>query len=326
VSTCGRRLRAIDSALVLGGGGFIGRALVRELRDRGIRVTVVTRSGPPEQAVEWLTADLASVEVGRIAAERGVDTIFDLGGSADAPGSLSAPLDDLQSNGEQTLRTLESLRAMPATPLYVYASSAAVYGRALRVPIAEDDLTVPLSPYAVSKLSAEHYVSLYQRVHGQPGMSLRLFSVYGPGQRKQAIFELIRQALGPTDTLRVNAPADVTRDFIFIDDVVAAMIALAERAPGAGEIYNVASGRETTMGELAHGILAACKRTKSVEFGDSLRPGDPHRYAGATERIAELGVHLDTPLEAGLAKTAGWIERHHRRRAARSGRCAAASP
>jgi nucleoside-diphosphate-sugar epimerase len=315
-------VRAVESALVLGGGGFIGRSLVRELRARGVRVVVLTRSGPPETGVEWLTTDLASVDVGRIATERRVDTVFDLAGSADAPGSLRAPLDDLESNAGQTLRTLESLRGVPTPPVYVYGSSAAVYGRVSRVPIEEGDLPRPLSPYAVSKLTAEKYVSLYQRVHGQPAMSLRLFSVYGPGQRKQAIFDLMLQARTSGDALRVNAPADVTRDFIFIKDVVNATIALAERAPAEGEIYNVASGHEISMDELAKAILVASGARKVVTFGDSLRPGDPHRYVGATDRIAALGVHLDTPLGVGLAQTAEWIRGPERRRARYTGRWA----
>jgi len=306
--------RTLRSALVLGGGGFIGRWLVRELRARGVRVAVVTRSGPPEPGVHWLSSDLAHVEVGRLVSDGAVDVVFDLAGSADAPGSLRAPLDDLDANASQTLRTLESLRRLPVRPLYVHASSAAVYGAVSRLPIAEDDAPNPLSPYAVSKLAAEQYLALYHQAHGQPGLSLRLFSVYGPGQRKQAIFELMRQALAPGRVLRVKSPADVTRDFIFIGDVVRAMIALAERAPAHGEVYNLASGRETSMDELAREILAACKQQKIVAFGDSLRPGDPHRYVGATDRIAALGIRLDTSLANGLADTAEWAvgQRHSR--------------
>jgi UDP-glucose 4-epimerase len=313
-------VRTIRSALVLGGGGFVGRWLVRALRARGVRVAVVTRTGPPEPAVDWLASDLSSLDVGLLAAERAVDTVFDVAGSADAPGSFGAPLEDLDANAAQTIRTLESLRGLSAPPLYVYGSSAAVYGRVARLPIAEEDPPSPLSPYAVSKLAAEQYVSIYHQVHGQPCLSLRLFSVYGPGQRKQAIFELTRQALAPGHVLRVNAPADVTRDFVFIDDVTRAMIDLAERAPAHGETYNVASGRETSMHDLARAILDACETHKTVAFGDSLRPGDPHRYVGATDRTAALGVRLDTSLDSGLAITAEWARGQQRRRAGSSGR------
>jgi UDP-glucose 4-epimerase len=263
--------------------------------------------------VDWLTADLGSVDVGRVVTKAGVDTVFDLAGSANAPGSLHAPLGDLAANSGQTLRILESLRGLPAPPFYVYGSSAAVYGRVSRLPIAEDDPVTPLSPYAVSKLATEQYISLYARVHGQPGISLRFFSVYGPGQRKQAIFDLIREASAAGGMLHVKAPADVTRDFVFVKDVVGAAVDLAQRAAGDGEVFNVASGRETSMDELARAILAACAVEKGVSFGQTVRPGDPHRYVGATERIASLGVHLETPLVEGLRDTAAWIhEDQHR--------------
>jgi len=307
MSPCGRPTREIASALVLGGGGFIGRWLVRSLLARGVEVTVISRSGGAEPGVEWHTADLRSVDIAPIAIRRRIDTVFDLAGSADAPGSLHAPLNDLDSNGGQTVRVLEALRRLPTPPLYVYGSSAAVYGRVERLPIAEGDRVVPLSPYAVSKLAAEQYLSLYRRVHAQPGFSLRFFSVYGPGQRKQAIFDLIRQAQEPGPELHVRAPSDVTRDFIFVGDVVEAVLSLAERAPARGEVYNVASGVETSMEQLAAGILAACKVDKRVTFGSELRPGDPHRYVGATERTGALGVRLETPLADGLRQTAAWI-------------------
>jgi nucleoside-diphosphate-sugar epimerase len=300
-------MRELTSALVLGGGGFIGRWLVRSLLARGAQVTVISRSGADEPGAEWHTADLRSVEIAPIVVARRIDTVFDLAGSADAPGSIHAPLSDLDSNGGQTVRVLEALRHVPTPPLYVYGSSAAVYGRVAHLPIAEDDPVAPLSPYAVSKLAAEQYLSLYRRVHGQPGIALRFFSVYGPGQRKQAIFDLLRQAQEPGPELHVRAPADVTRDFIFVRDVVEAAVDVAERAPGHGEVYNVASGVETSMEDLAAGILAASKAHKNVSFGAELRPGDPHRYVGATRRIAALGVRLETPLADGLAQTAAWL-------------------
>jgi nucleoside-diphosphate-sugar epimerase len=295
---------------VLGGGGFIGRWLVRTLVARGVQVTVISRSGAGEPGVEWHRADLRSADIAPVVVGRQIDTVFDLAGSADAPGSIHAPLNDLDSNGGQTVRVLEALRQVPTPPLYVHGSSAAVYGRVSRLPIAEEDPVAPLSPYAVSKLAAEQYLSLYWRVHGQPGISLRFFSVYGPGQRKQAIFDLIRQAAEPGPVLHVRVPADVTRDFIFVGDVVNAAVSMAERAPAAGEVYNVASGVETSMEQLASGILAACKVHKHVSFGAELRPGDPHRYVGATQRMRALNVRLDTPLEDGLRQTASWIEAH----------------
>jgi UDP-glucose 4-epimerase len=284
---------------VLGGEGFIGGWVAGELRSRGVGVLIADRRA--RDTAHSVGGELDGERLARELADRSIDVVFDFAGEANVPRSFQAPLASLEENTGATIRRLEALRTLPQPPLYVYASSAAVYGNVSELPIAETHRATPLSPYAVAKLAGEQYVSLYARSFGLPAASLRLFSVYGPGQRKQAVYDLIVRAWGPAPVLEVAAPPSVSRDFIFVGDVARAAVDLAERAPADGEVY------ETSMAELAGTILAVTGIRKDVSFAEALRPGDPGRYVGSTERLNALGIDLSTPLHEGVRQTADWL-------------------
>jgi UDP-glucose 4-epimerase len=298
--------RRVRRACVLGGGGFIGRWVVAALRERGVHVTVAGRGGPYDDA-DWVGGDLGTGAFARVLRDRGIDAVFDFAGYADPPRSFDEPLDTLEENTAATVRRLEALQQVPQDAIYVYASSAAVYGSEGEVPLREECEPAPLSPYAVSKLAGEQYVAQYHRAHGLPAIALRMFSVYGPGQRKQVVYDLICRALSDDAALEVFSPPEVTRDFVYVRDVAEAAAALAERAPACGEIYNVASGRETSMRELATTIVGAAGLDKQIEFGGEVRPGSAVRNYGSIERMRELGVEPATSLEQGIGETVDWV-------------------
>ena len=299
--------RPLRHALVLGGTGFIGRSVVDALRDQGVEVTIVDRSPSAKRSVDVVTGDLRSLDVGKLARERSIDAVFNLSGSADVPGSIENPTADLNANVATLIPLLESLRHLDEPPLHVFASTAAIYGPPRYLPIDEEHPTLPLSPYAVSKLAAEHYVRVYARLHGLPSVSLRLFSVYGPGQTKQAVFDLLRRALDPGEVLRVHGPPETTRDFIFVRDVASAFVAVARASGADAAVYNLASGHGTTLRELAEAVLAATGVEKQLEFQTEIRPGDPDRYVGSPDLLAGLGIRLTTRLEDGLLATTTWL-------------------
>jgi UDP-glucose 4-epimerase len=299
--------RTLNHALVVGGAGFIGSAVVRSLREAGVRVTGVSRHAPEHADADWVTGDAHDVPFAEIIREREIDALFDFSGSADVPGSLAAPAEDLDRNAGVPIAILEELRKLERSPLFVYGSTATVYGRAVRLPVDEDHPTVPLSPYGVSKLTAEQYVSLYHRLYDIPSLSLRIFSVYGPGQRKQAVFDLLRKAREPGPELEVKAPPQTTRDFVYVRDVADIAVALAQRGATDAAIYNVASGHGTTLEELANGIIAVSGAQKRAVFAESLRLGDPDRYVGGTAKLEALGIAARVGLEQGLAETAEWL-------------------
>jgi UDP-glucose 4-epimerase len=306
--------RRVRSALVLGGAGFLGRWLIEALLADGVRIVSLDRAPRGrlrDLEVESLQGDVASGDhvLPDLLAQRGFDLVVHAIGTGSVPRSLEHPLGDLASNVTTTLTVLEALAGLPSPPLLVHASSAAVYGDSVRLPMDEDHPLEPVSPYGISKLAAEHYVRLYARLHQLPALSVRPFSLYGPGQRKLVVYDLLARLEAGEDPLVVRGDPEVTRDLVYAGDAARAVVQLARRAPGRGEPYNVSSGHGTRLGDLVAGLVSATGLTTLVRFTGEVRAGDPLRWEGDARRAAALGAVAGTPLADGLARTVEWYRR-----------------
>ena len=304
-------MRSFSRALAFGGTGFIGRHLVAHLEDQAIQTVAVGREGLAGAPEAWkvVQSDLDKLDISELFAEHDPDVVFHLANTSLVPASVTAPFEDLVANAGTTVAVLEALRKMNTPPLLVFVSSAAVYGSAETVPMDEEHPLHPVSPYGVSKLASEQYIRLYAEMHGLPAVTARPFSVYGPRQRKLVVYDLLRRLAQGEDPLRVSGSPDVSRDFVWVGDAVKALLALAIRAPAEGEAYNIASGVETTLGELVELLIEQVGGAQRAEFSGVVRPGDPWRWVGDDSRARTLGVACDTPLEAGLKLTAEWLLR-----------------
>jgi UDP-glucose 4-epimerase len=189
----------------------------------------------------------------------------------------------------------------------VFVSSAAVYGDSRYQPMDEQHPLEPKSPYGVSKLAAEGYVRLYARLHGVRGLTVRPFSIYGPRQRKLVVYDLLTRLHDGERPLRMLGSPDVSRDFVFVEDAARALVVLARAAAAEGEAYNLASGRSTSLHELATSLIDVTGIEVDVEFSGEVRAGDPLHWTGDPQRAGALGVRCDTPLEEGLRRTADWF-------------------
>lgn len=296
-------MRRLTRALVVGGDGFLGGWLVEALARDGVEAVVLDRryGGAEQLALDTLLE------------AAGADAIFHLAGTGLVPLSIEEPLDDLARNAATTVAVLEAARRAEPSPLVCFVSSAAVYGESRRLPMDEAHPLEPLSPYGISKLAAERYVSLYASLHGLDTFSVRPFSLYGPRQRKLVVHDLLQRLLDGEDPLVVMGAAEVGRDFVYVEDAAAAMVALARRAPARGEAYNLATGRATTLAELATGLVAGAGVDAEVRFTGVLRPGDARYWYGDASRARSLGARFDTTLSEGLRRTAAWLaaERQH---------------
>ncbi|MEA2273884.1 MAG: UDP-glucose 4-epimerase [Solirubrobacteraceae bacterium] len=265
-------------------------------------------AGAPE-AWKVVQSDLSELDMSELLAEHTPDVVFHLANTALVPPSVSAPLDDLVANAGTTVGVLEALRRLASPPVLVFVSSAAVYGTAQEVPMDEDHPLRPVSPYGVSKLASEQYIRLYCELHGLHALSARPFSVYGPRQRKLVVYDLLRRLAEGEDPLRIAGSPEVSRDFVWVGDAVRGLLTLAREAPARGEPYNIASGVETTLGDLVEQLIKVSGGAMRAEFNGVVRPGDPLRWAGDPRRAAALGVACDTPLSVGLQLTAEWLLR-----------------
>lgn len=302
--------------LITGGLGFIGQAVTHSLRADGVAVRILDNlSNPsitPEQAralgAEVVIGDVVEREVCRAAAG-GAWAILHLAAQTYVLRSLQDPYFDLDVNGRGTLNLLEAAR-LGSARVFVFASTNAVAGIAVP-PFSEDAALHPLSPYGCTKLLGEAYCAAYASCHGLRSVSLRFSNVFGPGswRKGSVVATFIRQAL-MGEPITVDGDGGQTRDFLFIDDLVAA-IRLALHEPPAGEVFCIGAGHPTTITEL----LARLDRRYRAWSGQPLaiRHGPPRKgdirdnWSDVSKAVRLLGYQPRVDLDQALERTFDWF-------------------
>lgn len=312
-------------ALVTGGAGFVGSNLVDALLARGDHVTVLDDLSTGRRSnLESALEAAAELRVGDVTDPQAVaaafeaarpDAVFHLAAQIDVRVSVSDPAFDSAINVGGTLNALEAARAAGGVgaPKFVFASTGgAIYGEGAgrELPLGEDAECLPDAPYGQAKLAAEGYVELYRRLHGVPGVSLRLGNVYGPRQDplgEAGVIAIFCGRLASGGRPTVFGTGEQTRDYIYVGDVVAAMLGAAE-SEVAGPL-NVGTGRETSVVELVEQLGALGGREDfDPEFADP-RPGEVERISlDSTRAETELRWRAETGLEEGLRATLAWQE------------------
>ena len=297
-----------------GGAGFIGSSLVRLLVERGDRVRVLDDlsigrmaylRGVPHELVEAHLADRDAV-AGAVA---GADAIVHLAARAGIPDSVADPLGTFEVNVSQTLGLLDAARLAGARR-FVFASSNAAAGDH-EPPADEADLPHPRSPYGASKLAGEAYCQAYAATYGIAACALRFSNAYGPRSlhKKSVVAAWLRAALAG-EPVTIHGDGEQTRDFVFADDLARAVLAALDAPEDvvAGELFQVGTGRVTTINELAVAIGAAVGRPLEVRH-EAARDGDVRRNVSRVDKAAaQLGYRAVVSLEEGLAGTARWFE------------------
>lgn len=296
-------------ALITGAGGFIGSHLARRLAELGWQTTLTALSlGDELKRVSKLSAStrLVTGDLGNLLQSGKFDEpyeyIFHAAGSSTVPESVDAPMKDLSKNTLLALQLLEHCRKRENRPKVVLISSAAVYGNPVRVPIKEDDPTAPVSPYGVSKLAAENYARVYHDLHQVPVAVARPFSVYGPGQKKLLIYEILNQLLQNEKELRLRGDGSQMRDFIHIDDLIEALLVVATKGDFTAEAYNIASGESITVGQLVDLLLEVTQQSRAVVFSETAGPGEPQRWSVDASKLEALGFKCKVSLRDGLER------------------------
>ena len=188
----------------------------------------------------------------------------------------------------------------------VYASSSSVYGDSAALPLREDAACRPVSPYGVTKLAAEHLVHLYEKSFGLPVVSLRYFTVYGPRQRPDMAFHRFLKAARDGENIRLFGDGSQTRDFTYVDDIVAATRAAADRgAPGG--VYNVGGGERVAMRDVLQRIERVTGRPLAVSREEAQKGDMKDTFADTSAARRDLGFRSTVPLDEGLAREWDWI-------------------
>ncbi len=291
--------------IVTGGSGFLGHHLCRALLAAGHTVKNIDLRPNPE--VETVIADICDTE--RMLVEiRDADVVFHLAALIEAGESVKFPQKFVDVNISGTVSVLEAMR-QNQVPTFIFSSSAAVYGEPLRVPILEDDRTLPINPYGMTKLAMEALVSSYVASYKMTGIGLRYFNLYGPEEHHQpeshAIPRFIEQIQSGQE-VTVWGNGQHQRDFIYITDVVEAhlqSLKLAEQQPQKYHYLNLSTNHPTEVRQVIQ-MLEQLMGKKANVRNFPERPGDPLVLVADSSKATQvLGWTARTQIEEGLKKT-----------------------
>jgi NAD dependent epimerase/dehydratase len=307
--------------LVTGAGGFIGSHLAETLARAGADVRAFVRytSRSDNGWLEMTEPDLASsIEIFRgdlanpeavAGAMEGRDAVFHLGALIPIPYSYRHSREFVEANVVGTLNVLEAARRSEPVRI-VHTSTSEVYGTAQSIPIDEDHPLHPQSPYAATKVAADQLALSFQRSFGTPVVIARPFNTYGPRQSARAVIPtIVTQAL-TREVIELGATSPI-RDFTFVEDTVQGLMRCAPAEGVEGEVINLGTGTEVSIGEVAERILRLLGREVPVSLDEErLRPPDSEveRLLAATEKAKRLlGWEARIDLDEGLRRTIEWL-------------------
>jgi UDP-glucose 4-epimerase len=304
--------------LVTGGCGFIGSHLADSLIADGHRVCIIDdlstgkRANAPAGAEVIVDTIVDGDAVARALA--GMDGCFHLAAIASVQKAVEAWAGTHRVNLEGMIHVFDGARGRDGAAVrpVVYASSAAVFGDNPNMPLTEDSATRPISAYGADKLGCEQHGLVAAHVHGVPNTGLRLFNVYGPRQDPRSpysgVISIFADRIGRGEGVTIFGDGGQTRDFVYVGDVVRCLRAAmasheADGKAARAEVYNVCTGRKTTVTGLAETLGGLCGGPPSISYG-APRSGDIRESLGdGSKAAAALDFHAETKLSDGLAET-----------------------
>ena len=294
--------------LILGSEGFIGSHCVDHFQAKNHQVWGLDLFEQPSRNYSYIKVSRLSPEFEEIFQTQPFDVIINAAGSGNVSYSMTHPLSDFEANCLDTIRVLDAIRKYQTGSRYIHLSSAAVYGNPTRLPIKEEDVTVPLSAYGWHKLMSEQLCHEYAKLYQVHTAILRPFSVYGPRLKKQLFWDLynkIQHANG--NMIELYGTGKESRDFVHVTDLVKAIDCVIAKGQMEGEVYNLAAGVETRIEEVVALYFEEFPVEIKYKFNGMVREGDPINWRAETSRLSALGFMPETDLQAGLSDLVKWL-------------------
>jgi UDP-glucose 4-epimerase len=297
------------TVLITGVAGFIGRYVSRYFSQQGWTV-IGTDNAPPENAPItnlhiYQRLRLPDAGLQTLVQQHPPHVLIHCAGRASVGISVSDPISDFYGNTVVTLETLNTLRLFAPECRFVFLSSAAVYGNPIALPVSEEQRTAPLSPYGFHKLQGEQLCLEFCQIYQVPTASARIFSAYGPGLRRQVMWDICNKA-SQGKILHLQGTGQESRDFIHALDIAKALMSIALKAPMQGEVYNLATGREVTIAELARLLMASLEGGYTLSFDGVIPIGNPLNWQADITKLYQLGFSPEVTLEQGVKIFANW--------------------
>lgn len=295
----------MEKILITGGAGFIGSTLANHLGKENVVIVVDDLSMGKAENLEmdrnitFIEGDVVdSVLMEEIVRANQFDYIFHLAAVASVADSVARPVETHRVNFESVLMLLELIRKyQPNLKRIVFSSSAAVYGDEPTLPKKEESIVRPLTPYAIDKFAAEQYVLDYCHLYDVPGSAVRFFNVYGPNQNPNSPYSGVisilvdrykKQLVGEKTSFTLYGDGSQSRDFVYIDDVIQALLLVANKEAALGKQFNVGTGKATTLLTLIQTIDQILETELALEYQPE-RSGDIHDSLADISKIQSIG-------------------------------------
>lgn len=302
--------------LVTGGAGFIGSNVVDEFIQLGHRVVVVDNLSTGRRALvhpeaTFIEMDIRDAQIGSILKDHAIEIISHHAAQIDVRKSVSDPMFDAQVNIIGMLNLLELARRSDVKRIVFASTGGAIYGEQEYFPADEKHPLQPCSPYGIAKLSCEKYLHYYRQTYGLAFVALRYGNVYGPRQNphgEAGVVAIFTKKLLAREQPVINGPGDQTRDYIFVQDVVAANVAALTHP--ISDQFNIGTGTEISVNELFHRINELCGRHAREVHGEAKAGEQQRSVLNCSKARSTLGWEPQFSLEEGLRRTVAYFKQN----------------
>lgn len=299
--------------IVIGSKGFIGSNTCKYFEEKGNQTWGCGVSENIDDS-NYFQVERFFPDYNNIFKLQQFDICINASGSPGVGFSMEHPQDDFRMNVTNVYALVNAIRQYNPGCKLINLSSAAVYGNAEQLPLPESAALKPLSPYGFHKMITEQVVNEFHQIYNISTCSLRIFSAYGPGIKKQLLWDIYQKAAESKDGfVNLFGKGNETRDFIFIDDLLNALDLVIQKGEFNGEVFNLGSGTETTIETVASAFLNIIDPALKLKFNGVQKQGDPLFWRADIGKLESLDFIPETTLEVGLNKYFKWIEKEKNR-------------
>ncbi len=301
----------MSKVFVIGAGGFLGRYICNKFCRSGYDVigfdTMAAENAPTELMEKYFQTKVPGKAFVEALKEYRPNSIIHTAGRASVPLSVQNPREDFVGNVVEIYDILDEIRLNYSKSVFVLFSSAAVYGNPVSLPVSETSKLDPISPYGYHKLQAELCCKEYSQIFNVKTAVLRVFSAYGAGLRRQVLWDITAKAIS-RDIIELRGSGNESRDFVHARDVANAAHLVVELSDLNGTVFNVASGIETKIVELARSICAALGVKKELLFDQKADQNAPENWKADICRVQSLGFVPSVMLSDGIKEFVYWAK------------------